>query len=251
MIKIKSTEQIARMRTSGRMAAQVLTALIDRVGPGVTTKDLDDYAFQMIRELGGISAFIGYHGYPGHICVSINEEVVHGIPGPRRIQLGDIVSIDVGVRYDGFVGDTAKTVAVGLVDADVRRLLTVAEKSLEEAITKAVVGGRLSDISHAVESTVVADGFSVVRQYVGHGVGQDMHEEPQIPNFGPPGKGPKLKAGMTLAIEPMVNLGGCEVDVLADGWTVVTRDRRPSAHFEHTIAVMDGGAEILTCVSPK
>jgi methionyl aminopeptidase len=251
MIKIKTPEELARMRVSGSMAARVRDAVASKVAPGVTTMELDSYAQEIIEDLGASSSFYNYRGYPGHICVSINDAVVHGIPGPRRIQVGDIVSLDVGVEYDGFIGDTATTVMVGVTDADVIRLVDVTEKALEAAIEKAVAGNRLSDISHAVESVATQAGFSVVREFVGHGIGREMHEEPQIPNFGPPGRGPRLKPGMTLAIEPMVNIGVADVDVLEDGWTVLTRDRRPSAHFEHTIAVQDGRAEILTCAREK
>ncbi len=246
MIKIKTPEEIARMRVSAGMAAKVRDTVAGEIKPGVTTRELDDLARDLITDMGGRSAFYGYRGFPGHICVSVNEEVVHGIAGDRRIQVGDIVSADFGVYYDGFVGDTATTVMVGVTDTDVIRLVSITEQALEAAIDKAVAGGRLSDISHAVEKVVTGAGFSVVRDFVGHGIGRDMHEEPQIPNFGPPGKGPRLKPGMTLAVEPMVNMGGAEVEVMSDGWTVLTRDRKPSAHFEHTIVVQEGSAEILS-----
>jgi methionyl aminopeptidase len=200
----------------------------------------------MIEVLGGRSAFLGYHGYPGNICISIDDEVVHGIPCERIIELGSIVSIDVGVVIDGFVGDTATTVMVGVTNPDVVRLVKTTEHALAEGIERAKAGGRLSDISHAIESAATQSGFSVVRDFVGHGIGRQMHEDPQIPNYGDPGKGPKLKAGMTLAIEPMVNMGGYAVEVQKDGWTVLTADRKPSAHFEHTVAVGDDGPEILT-----
>jgi methionyl aminopeptidase len=246
MIIIKSPEEIARMRASGRVAARIRDRLAAFLAPGVTTVEVDAFAKKLIAEAGGRSSFLGYRGYPGHICISVNDEVVHGIPGPRRIQIGDIVSLDVGVVYEGYVGDTATTVMVGVSDPEVIRLVRTAEKALEAAIAKAVHGGRLSDISHAVESVVTGARFSVVRDFVGHGIGRSMHEEPQIPNYGAPGRGPKLKTGMTLAIEPMVNMGRAEVDVLPDGWTVLTRDRKPSAHVEHTVAVTNGCAEILT-----
>lgn len=238
------------MRASGAIAARVKEAVAGQIKPGVTTKDLDDFARDLIETLGGRSPFFGYRGYPGHICVSVNDEVVHGIPGPRQIRLGDIVSIDVGVVYDGYVGDNATTVMVGVTEPEIIRLIRTTERALEAAIGKAVEGNHLSDISHAVESVVSDAGFSVVRDFVGHGVGRDMHEEPQIPNFGPPGRGPRLKAGMTLALEPMVNMGTAAVEVMADGWTVLTKDRMPSAHFEHTVAVGKEAAEILT-VSEK
>jgi methionyl aminopeptidase len=251
MIIIKTPAELAQMRASNEMAASVLDAVSRKVSPGVSTRELDDYAAELIGKLGGESAFFGYRSYPGHICVSVNDEVVHGIPGPRLIRLGDLVSLDVGVCYDGYVGDTATTVLVGTTDPEAIRLAAVGKKALEAAIGKAVAGGRLSDISHAIQITAEQAGFSVVRDFVGHGIGRDMHEDPQIPNFGPPGRGPVLKAGMTLAIEPMINMGAYEVEVMADGWTVLTKDRLPSVHFEHTVAVQDGAAEILTCAKRK
>jgi len=247
MIIIKTPEEIERMRVSSLIAAQVRDELAQKVAPGVTTGELDAYAQELVGKLRAKSSFFGYRGYPGHICTSVNDVVVHGIPGPRRIEMGDVVSIDVGVVYDGFVGDTATTVMVGVTDPEVIRLVKVSEQALAAGIAKAVPGGRLSDISHAIEQVVVDAGFSVVREFVGHGIGRSMHEEPQIPNFGPPGKGPRLKKGMTLAIEPMVNLGSADVEVMSDGWTVLTKDRKPSAHVEHTVAIGDAGAEILTC----
>ncbi|MCZ7592586.1 MAG: type I methionyl aminopeptidase [Kiritimatiellae bacterium] len=246
MIIIKTAEELDRMRASGRIAARVRDELARRTAPGVTTGELDDYARELIEKAGARSAFLGYRGFPGNICASLNNVVVHGIPGSQRIQIGDVVSLDVGVVFEGFVGDTATTVMVGVTDPNLIRLVRVAEHALENGIRQAVAGNRLSDVSHAIEQTVVEAGFSVVRDFVGHGVGRSMHEDPQIPNYGLPGRGPKLKPGMTLAIEPMVNMGVAEVEVLSDGWTVTTRDRRPSAHVEHTVAVMDGHAEILT-----
>lgn len=246
MIKIKSTYELERMRVSCGMAAYVRDTVAKAIKPGMTTLELDEYARELIGEMGGKSAFYGYRGFPGQICVSVNDEVVHGIPGKRVIRLGDILSVDFGVVYDGFVGDTATTVMVGVTDPEVIRLVTVTEQALYASIEKAVAGGRLSDISNAVEVTAKAGGFGVVRDFVGHGIGRKMHEDPQIPNYGPPGKGPKLRAGMTFALEPMINLGTEEVEVLADGWTVLTKDRKPSAHFEHTVAVGDERAEILT-----
>jgi methionyl aminopeptidase len=251
MIHCKSPEELVRMRASAEIAALVRDEVARAISPGVTTAELDALADRLIRENGAKSAFFGYRGFPGHICASVNEAVVHGIPGARRIALGDVVSIDIGVEYDGFIGDTATTVMVGVSDPEVIRLVKVTEKALAAAIGKAVSGGRLSDVSHAVERVATEAGFSVVRDFVGHGIGRRMHEEPQVPNFGPPGKGPRLKTGMTLALEPMLNLGGPEVEVMDDGWTVLTRDRKPSAHFEHTIAVQDGQAEILTCSRKK
>lgn len=246
MIIIKSAADLDGMRASGQVAAKVRSEVAKRVSPGVTTGELSDYGGELIREFGAESAFFGYNGYPGQICVSVNETIVHGIPGKRRIQMGDIVSIDVGVKYGGYIGDTTTTVMVGVTDPEVIRLVRTAEKALKEGIGKAISGHRLSDISHMIEEVALKAGFSVVHEFVGHGIGKRMHEDPQIPNFGPPGRGPKLKQGMTLALEPMINLGKPDVEVQDDGWTVLTRDRKPSAHFEHTIAVRDGEAEILT-----
>ncbi|MFP6905841.1 MAG: type I methionyl aminopeptidase [Verrucomicrobiota bacterium] len=246
MIIIKNDEELDQMRQAGRVAAKIKHAMADMVTPGITTKELDMFARDMMRETGAKSAFKGYRGFPAYTCISVNEVVVHGIPDERRIIKGDIVSIDVGVHYDGFVGDNATTVMVGVDDPEIVRLVQAAEQALGAGIAKAVAGGRLTDICHAVESVVVENGYSVVRDFVGHGLGRQMHEDPQIPNYGPPGKGPKLKRGMTLAIEPMVNMGMAEVQLLDDGWTVVTSDRLPSVHVEHSVAVMDGHAEILT-----
>jgi methionyl aminopeptidase len=200
----------------------------------------------LIQKSGGKSAFLNYRGFPGNICISINEEVVHGIGGTRRIQYGDIVKLDVGIVLDGWVGDTATTVPVGAVDPDVARLLEVTQRALAKGVEQARAENRVGDISAAIENFVVKNGFSVVREFVGHGVGRCLHEEPQVPNYGQAGRGPKLKPGMTLAIEPMVNAGQGEVRVLADGWTVVTRDGKPSAHFEHTVLVTENEPEILT-----
>ncbi len=234
------------MRASNRLAAEVLRATAQQVRPGVTTAALDAFAAGEMERCGARSAFLGYRGFPGHICVSVNEEVVHGIPGPRVIRVGDIVSLDVGVVFEGFVGDTATTVAVGVADAEALRLIATAEDALMAAIAQARPGARLSDVSHAVEQAAGVAGYGVVRDFVGHGIGRRMHEEPQIPNFGPPGRGPRLEVGMTLAIEPMLTMGDWRVRVCPDGWTVVTADGRWSAHVEHTIAVGERGAEILT-----
>jgi len=253
-IIIKNESELNGMREAGQVAATIRTRLAKEIAPGVSTLELDLHARELIAEYGARSAFIHYKGprgvppYPGYTCISVNEEVVHGIPGDRKIALGDLVSIDVGVVYNGFIGDNAMTVPVGVTDPQVLNLLRVSEQSLMNAIEQAVAGNRLTDISHAVEKTVIPHGFGVVRDFVGHGVGRKMHEPPQIYNFGPPGRGPVLKEGMTLAIEPMVNLGTHEVETLADGWTVVTRDRKPSVHVEHTVAVHEGKAEILTMV---
>lgn len=246
MIIVKKPDELAAMRISGRKTATILHKVAAKVAPGVTTKELDEYAAELARKEEGRCAFFGYHGFSGHICSSVNEEVVHGVPGRRVIRDGDIVSIDFGLVYGGFVGDTAVTVAAGEIDPEWRRLLDVTKQSLEAAISKAVEGNRLSDISNAVQVCAEGAGFSVVRDFVGHGIGREMHEDPQIPNYGPAGRGPVLKAGMTFAIEPMINLGVHKTETLQDGWTVVTRDRLPSAHFEHTIAVGKEKAEILT-----
>jgi methionyl aminopeptidase len=246
MIIVKTPDEIEKMRVSGRMAALVRDEVAAKVAPGVSTEELSEFAGERIRALGGESAFLGYRGYPGQICVSVNDEVVHGIPGPRRIELGDVVSIDVGVRYDGYIGDTATTVMVGVTDREVIHLVNVTEQALYAGIAKACAGAHLSDVSHAVEQTVRKAGLFVVRDFVGHGIGKTMHEDPQVPNFGKPGQGPRLRTGTTMAIEPMVNIGAAGVKVQPDGWTVRTRSGRPSAHFEHTVAVCDGSAEILT-----
>ena len=246
MIIVKKPPELEAMRISSRKTATILHKVASKVAPGVTTRELDDYAAELAREEDAICAFYGYHGFSGHICASINEEVVHGVPGRRIIREGDVVSIDFGLIYGGFVGDTATTVAVGSVDPEWQRLLDTTQACLAAAIGKAVEGNRLSDISNAVQVLAESEGFSVVRDFVGHGIGRQMHEDPQIPNYGPPGRGPVLKAGMTLAIEPMINLGVHQTEILGDGWTVVTRDRKPSAHFEHTVAVGKERAEVLT-----
>jgi methionyl aminopeptidase len=246
VIVIKTPDEIERMRAACNAAAETLAAVAREVQPGRTTAELNDVAAEIIAKLGGKSPFLGYKGYPGHICVSVNEEVVHGIPSKRRVQYGDIVSLDIGIILDGFVGDNATTVAVGVVEARTQQLLQVTQQALQAGITAARAGNRVGDISHAVQMTVESQGFSVVREFVGHGVGRKMHEEPQIPNYGRSGDGPKLKPGMTLAIEPMINTGMSDVVMLSDGWTVVSADGAPSAHFEHTVLVTDGDAEILT-----
>ena len=252
MIPIKTAEDIRRMRHACRLSAQILAEVAAQVRPGATTGELDDFAAGRMRALGVASAFLGYGGFPGHTCISLNEEVVHGIPGPRVINTGDLVSVDLGVVVDGFIGDNATTVRVGNVEPEAARLCEICEASLAMAVDVARAGNRIGDIGHAVQSVAEAAGFSVVRDFCGHGVGRKLHEDPQIPNFGTPGKGPVLKPGMTLAIEPMINAGGFAVEVLANGWTVRTRDRRRSAQFEHTVLVVpEGPAEILTCAEPK
>ena len=246
MIIVKKPHELDAMRISCRKTATILHRVASKVAPGVTTRELDEYAAELAREQEGSCAFYGYHGFSGHICSSVNEVVVHGIPGRRVIRDGDIVSIDFGLVHGGFVGDTATTVACGAIDPEWQRLLDITKESLAAGIEKAVEGNRLSDISHAVQVVAEGAGFSVVRDFVGHGIGRDLHEDPQIPNYGPPGRGPVLKAGMTLAIEPMINLGVHKTKTLNDGWTVVTKDHLPSAHFEHTVAVGKDKAEILT-----
>ena len=246
MIPIKTAKEAEKMRIAGQAAAFALEKTAAIIRPGITTKEVDDAAAQFIAEAGGRSAFLGYRGFPGHICISLNEEVVHGIGGARKIQYGDIVKLDIGVIKGGWVGDTATTVPVGVIDPAVQKLLDVTEESLRAAIRLATEEHRLGDIGAAVEETVAAHGFTVVREFVGHGVGRKLHEEPQVPNYGKPRTGPRLKAGMTLAIEPMVNLGVCGVRILEDGWTVVTADGKPSSHFEHTVLITHGEPEILT-----
>ena len=235
------------MSRAGRLVGEVLTELAQKVTPGISTAELDEAAERRITAAGGTPAFKGYHGYPATICASINEEVIHGIPSGRRVlQEGDIISIDVGASLDGYYGDSAITLPVGQVSEEAARLLRVTEEALFKAIDRLRPGGRVSDVSHAVQLHVEAFGFSVVREFVGHGIGQQMHEEPQVPNYGEPGRGPRLAEGMVLAIEPMVNAGRPAVKVLADGWTAVTRDKSLSAHFEHTVAVTSGAPWILT-----
>ena len=251
MIPVKSAAEIQRMRVACAAAADVLYGVAALVAPGCTTQELNAAAGELIAKQGGKSPFLGYKGYPGNICVSVNEEVVHGIPGKRRVQYGDIVSLDVGIILDGFVGDNATTVAVGAVQPRAQELLRVTEKALFAGIAKARAGNRVGEISFAVQSVVEANGFAVVREFVGHGVGRKLHEDPQIPNFGRANEGPKLKPGMTLAIEPMINAGTFEVQMLSDGWTVVTADGAPSAHFEHTVLVTDGEPEVLTWPKKK
>ncbi len=247
MIVCRSAAELERMREAGRLVGEVLTALSAAVAPGVSTADLDDLAEKRIRQAGATPAFKGYHGYPATICASINDEVIHGIPSGRRVlNEGDVISIDVGASLDGYFGDSAITLAVGQVSEQAATLLRVTEESLYKAIEQARPGRRVSDIGHAVQRHVEAFGFSVVREFVGHGIGVRMHEEPQVPNYGEPGHGPRLAEGMVLAIEPMVNAGKPAVKVLADGWTAVTRDTSLSAHFEHTVAVTSGEPWILT-----
>ena len=246
MIILKSPQEIERMRVSCRMVAEILQILSEVVEPGITTAALNEIAEREALDRGGIPAFKGYSGYQYSLCCSVNEQVVHGMPGKRILKSGDLISLDFGVVVDGFFGDAAVTLPVGEISITARRLLQATEESLHAAINAAQPGGRLSDISHAVQSYVEPKGFSVVRDFVGHGIGRSLHESPQIPNYGQPGKGVKLKPGMVLAIEPMINEKGHQVKVLADGWTAVTSDGGLSAHFEHTVAITVDGPEILT-----
>lgn len=246
MIVRKSPAELERMAAANGLVARILSELAGATAPGVTTRDLDALAERRIAEAGARPAFKGYRGYPATLCASVNEQVVHGIPSDRPMKEGDIVSLDMGVVMEGFYGDSAITVGVGRIAPEADRLLQVTEAALERAIAQVRAGARLSDIGHAVQQVVEESGFSVVREFVGHGIGAALHEEPQIPNYGEPGRGPRLADGMVLAIEPMVNAGKPAVKVLADGWTAVTRDGSLSAHFEHTVAVTAGGARVLT-----
>ncbi|MEY5012606.1 MAG: type methionyl aminopeptidase [Verrucomicrobiota bacterium] len=245
-IPIKSPREIDFMRKAGSIASTILQVLAREVAPGRSTGEIDRMAAELMREHDCKSAFLGYRGFSGHICISVNEEVVHGIGGARKIMPGDIVKIDVGIVKSGFIGDNATTVAAGDIPLETKRLLAATEQSLYEAISHARAGRRLADLCGSVEAFVAPRGFTVVREFVGHGVGRRLHEEPQIPNYRPQGKTPVLMPGMTLAIEPMVNAGVGSVRILEDGWTVITEDRKPSAHFEHTVLVTDGEPEILT-----
>ena len=234
------------MRAANQLVAQVLEELAAMVAPGVSTADLDATAERRVRAAGAEPAFKGYRGYPATLCASVNQQVVHGIPNRTPLKSGDIVSLDMGVKLNGYYGDSAVTVAVGAVQDDVAKLLRVTQEALDKGIAQVKVGGRISDIGHAIQAHVEAHGFSVVREFVGHGIGASLHEEPQIANYGEPGRGPRLAEGMTLAIEPMVNMGKPAVRVLSDGWTAVTRDGSLSAHFEHTVAVTKDGPAVLT-----
>jgi len=246
MIVIRSDEEIETIKKAGKILAETLGTLKSHVKAGVRTKDLDKIARDEIIKRSGYPAFKGYKGFPGNICTSINETVVHGIPSDKKLKNGDIISLDVGVKFRDYFADAAVTVGVGKISSEVKKLLEVTEKALCIGIENAMPGRRLSDISASIQGFVESNGFSVVRAFVGHGIGTKIHEEPEIPNFGRPGTGPRLEPGMVLAIEPMVNAGTFEVEVLEDGWTTVTKDRRLSAHFEHTIAITKDGAEVLT-----
>jgi methionyl aminopeptidase len=246
VVLIKSPEELERIAEACRIVAESLEALKGFVAEGLSTGEIERFADDIIARKGGEAAFKGYKGYPASICTSVNNQVVHGIPSGRRLKEGDIVSIDLGVYYKGFYGDAALTLPVGRISGEAQRLLRVTEEALFVGIEAARAGNRVSDISNAVQRHVESNGFSVVRAFVGHGIGKFLHEEPQIPNYGPPGRGPRLREGMTLAIEPMVNAGGPDVVVLGDGWTAVTVDGSLSAHFEHTVAVTDSSTRILT-----
>ena len=245
-IKIKTPHEITRMRAGGETASAILMDLVKAVQPGCTTREIDQLALELMKQKDCKSAFLGYRGFKGQICISVNEEVVHGIGGPRKIQPGDVVKLDVGIVKAGWIGDNAITVAIGEVSEETRRLLIATEESLFAAIDHARAGERLADLCGAVEEHVKPLGFTVVREFVGHGVGRDLHEEPQVPNYRPQGKSPLLEPGMILAIEPMVNAGTASVHILDDGWTVVTADGKPSSHFEHTVLITDGEPELLT-----
>jgi methionyl aminopeptidase len=246
-IILKGERELAQMRPACQVAGQVLEDVAAFVQPGVTTQEVDDFAAARMKAHGARSAFLGYRKYPRQICISVNEQVVHGLAGPRRLEFGEIVSLDIGVLYHGYIGDTARTVAVGGCDVRAQRLMDVTEQALYEGIAQARPGKRVVDISRTVQNYVESNGFSVVREFVGHGVGKTVHEEPQVPNFVEEGKpSPTLTPGMTIAIEPMVNIGSPDVVVLSDRWTVVTKDGSLSAHFEHTVLVTDGEPEILT-----
>ncbi len=246
MIVYKTDEEILAMGRGARIVAVILEELGRLIAPGVRTADLDAHAERRTREMGVRPAFKGYRGYPASVCVSVNEEIIHGIPSSRVLREGDIVSLDFGVLDDGFYADAARTYPVGRVSETARRLMAAAEASFHRGVERMVEGGRVSDISYAVQAAVEAEGFSVIRSFVGHGIGRALHEEPQVPNFGPSGRGPRMRRGLVLAIEPMIAAGNFEVDILDDGWTAVTRDRSLAAHYEETVALTERGAEILS-----
>ena len=250
MIHIKSEKELERMRVAGRITALARKAAADAVHPGVTTEEIDRIVRKTIEDAGAKPSFLGYGGFPGSACVSINDEVIHGIPGNRVLKEGDIVSVDVGAYIGGFHGDCAATYPCGKISEEAQRLIDVTRQSFFEGFAQAREGNRISDISHAVQAYVEANGFSVVREYVGHGVGRNMHEAPEIPNYGAPGHGPKLLRGMTIAVEPMVNAGTAAIRQMSDGWTVKTRDGKYAAHYENTILITAGEPEILTAPAP-
>ncbi|HCS49675.1 MAG TPA: type I methionyl aminopeptidase [Candidatus Aminicenantes bacterium] len=246
MIIYKTPQEIAVMKESNQIVARVLTELRAMIRPGVRTRDLDAHAEARAFELGAVPAFKGYRGFPASLCTSVNEEIIHGLPSERILKDGDIIGLDFGVLFEGFYGDAAVTVPVGAVGPQALRLIAVAEAAFYKGIEQMKKGNRISDISFAIQEYVESEGFSVIRSFVGHGIGHSPHEEPQVPNFGPPGRGPKIKEGLTLAIEPMIAAGDWEEEILEDGWTAVTKDRSLSAHFEHTVAVTKNGPLILT-----
>lgn len=246
MITIKSPREIEIMRRSGKITAKTLTTLMASAKAGMTTRDLDRIADESIRSMGGVPTFIGYNGYPSAICASVNDEVVHGMPGDRVLEEGDLLSLDIGTTLEGYVSDSAVTIAIGAPSPQAERLMRVTQECLMLGIAQMQVGNNLGDIGHAVQQHAEANGYGVVRALVGHGIGRKMHEDPQVPNYGSPGTGPKLRAGLVLAVEPMITEGTWQVETLEDGWTVVTQDGKLAAHFEHTIAVTDDGPKILT-----
>jgi len=246
MIKIKSLQEIKQMRAAGKIVAEVFEILKPLIVPGITTRELDKIAAEHIKKSGATCSFYNYSGYPGHICISVNNEVIHGIPGKRKLCDGDIVSVDVGACIDGYHGDAARTFAVGEITPEAKKLIEVTEASFWRGIEFARPGNRIGDISANVQKVVEENGFSVVRDFVGHGIGSALHEEPEVPNYGTEGRGPRLVPGMTIAVEPMVNIGAYQVNTLSDDWTVVTADGKLSAHYENTILITNDGAEILT-----
>ena len=246
MVALKTPQEIELMRTAGQILKRIFQRLKSYVVPNKTTREIDDYAARLIEKEDATAAFKGYRGFPANICISVNEEVVHGIPSEKKIRLGDIVSLDLGITYKGYFADASITLPIGKVESSLKKLIQVTQESLSKGIKQAQPGKHLGDISCSIQKYVEANGFSVVRQFVGHGIWRNLQEEPEIPNFGQPHEGIALKSGMVLAIEPMVNMGGWEVEVLDNGWTVVTKDRLPSAHFEHTVAITENGPEVLT-----
>ena len=247
MIPIKSAKEIEAMRRSGAVAYEILEETISICVPGITTSEIDQFVADKIKQHKAKSAFLGYRGFPGHCCISLNEEVVHGFGSKRRLQYGDLVKLDIGISLEGWIGDTAATVIVGAVAPETQRLVEVTEEALKKGVAKALSGNRVGDISAAIEKYILDHGYSVVKEFVGHGVGKKLHEEPQVPNYGQADRGAKLKPGMTLAIEPMVNQGKSDIVLHPDGWTVATADGKPSAHFEHTVLITPGLPEVLTC----
>lgn len=246
MIKIKSLQEIQKMRAAGRIVAEVFEVLRPLIVPGITTRELDKIAAEHIKKSGAGCSFYNYGGFPGHVCISVNEEVIHGIPGKRTLLEGDIVSVDVGASIDGYQGDAARTFAVGEITDEAKKLINVTEASFWRGMEFAKVGNRIGDISANIQKVVEDNGFSVVRDFVGHGIGSALHEEPEVPNYGTEGRGPRLIAGMTIAVEPMVNIGTYQVNTLSDDWTVVTADGKLSAHYENTVLITKDGVEILT-----